>query len=651
MSFIYRNSLLPAVSMWNSFSSIFQRFDSVWGKDGDVYKKKLYYYKSKEFIDNNKLKRFLKALGVVWSDFEEQEIDDEIDDIWFYINPKYEWDGSYAGDTRVGSTKETTQLVVPTAEEIAIMFNETFAIGEEITINVNYGGAHKRYIDSHELEWVINEAGVIESGVRNGSVIRGVLESDPWYYLANSTHLEKKKDSDQFQLYDGADYDMPKNTPARPSNRLLGTTRVSTVAEFKDDKDPYEILGIFAMMLNGGAFTRLGEVFDEKYITTTSADLDGETLNYSYSQKFTFNGMTSDNPLMTDMLSWFNQYKPQPTIAHRLKLRPVGEYRDDLMFHTKDTSYKQVLESLAVYQDPITGDTTRGVSNSLFSNDRLRVEQARFMRRRHFTEMIATSLETDYEVEEASTWEKVLAVVIIVVAIVVGVMSGGTLFGPAGIIWGNVAAGFGAMTLTLTVGMYALSMVGGLSAQGLVKIIGQVAQITGIIAAAAGIMAAVQNAGKLLAEQTLKEAGFSSVTEQMITQEMTKQTLTEQVTALVEQTFDSVTSRLTEFVSMDSGNFVSAISDGLEYINKGLEMYQDREMKELEQELKIAEEEADKAELETLSNQLKHPAALYELMADEIHSPDILSTMDRGMQSKIGGDYKFNTWYSNVNSV
>lgn len=648
MAFIYRNQLLPAVMAWNGFSSIYQRFHAVWDHNEEVYSQKLYYYRAKEFITDEKLKRFAKGLGVVWAEFLEQEIESEIDDIWFYIEPTYPWDGSHAGDSNVSpSTAETTQLVAPSKQEIADLFNETFEVGEEITLTVNYGGASKRYIDKHKLTWEIKESGVIGSSAFNGSEIREALESDPWNYLANSSHKHYDKDSDRFQLYDGADYVMPKNEPRSPSSRILGTTRVSCVAEGGDE--PNKAFGIFAFMPSGGAFEKVGDPYDDTYLTTGTQAYDGEALNFSYSQKFVYKGMVADNPLTDDIVSWFEQWE-RPTIKHRPVWREVGHYRDDLKFNTRDTSYKKALNAMAMYWDPVTQTGTRNVTNSLFLNGDLRVEPARLMRRRHFVEMLTTSLETDYEVEEASTFEKVLAVVIIVAAIVVGVMTGGAAFAAGNLLWSALATGLGAASMVLSVGMYALSLVGGLSAQGLVKLIGAFAQITGYLSLAAGIMAAVQNAGKLLAEQTLKEAG-KEVTEEAIKNEMLQQTLTDQLGALLEQSLDSVKSRLTEFVNLDSGDFASTIMDGLDTFNQGMSFYQDKEMESLNAEMMELDEQQEAMELETLSNQLKNPAAIYQLMGDDIHTPDMLSKLDREIQGKIGQDKKFSMWNSNVNSV
>lgn len=658
MAFIYRNALTPAIIQWNGFMSTYNRFKRAWSTTTEdniaVYNKKLYYYRSKSFIEDTALKRFLKALGVEWESFKNQNIDGEIDDIWFYLNNKYEWDGSTVGDTYYDTTAVSTQLVTPTAAEIVTLFDDAFTIGDKFTVTVEYGGSTGRYIDTHEQTWDVNDIGVIESTTLNSTEIREQLNSDPWYYFANSRHLDPILDSNQFQLYDGSviDYTTAHNEHNRASNRLLGTTIVST-RKTESTQNPNEALGIFALMhaSSGSTFTTNGEILDEKYSTSSSPD--GEVLAYTYSQEFTYNGITEDNSLITDILLWFTN-QPTLTIKHRPRFRPVGEYRDDLTYSTKDTSFKKVLDSMVMYEDPITHLVTRDVTNSLFYDGKLRVIEAGQMRKRHFTEMIATSLETDYKVEDAEWWEIVLTVIIIIVAVVVGVMTGGASFAASGTIFSAIATGAGYASLILAIGMTALSMVGGLSAQGLVKVIGAFAQIVGWIATITGLMAAVQAAGRVAAEQAAKEAGADLATkagQEAVKNIMLEQTFLDQVGAYLNQSLTSVTTKLTEFVSMDLSSQISFISDSISTITKGLDFYADKENEALEKELETLKEEEKANDLENLSNQLKHPAEIYMLMSEEIHSPDMLANLDKDVQSKIGQDKNFAMWNSNVNST
>lgn len=133
---------------------------------------------------------------------------------------------------------------------------------------------------------------------------------------------------------------------------------------------------------------------------------------------------------------------------------------------------------------------------------------------------------------------------VVVLAIVVTVMSWGT-GAPAM----ATALAYGGTILSM--GVLALSYFGGLSAQGLAKAIGAFAQIIGYVTIVLGVYAAIQNAGKILAEEVAKEAGLNAGTEaftMFVKEEMLQQTLLDQITALVTQSLESVTSKLTELI-------------------------------------------------------------------------------------------------------
>ena len=132
---------------------------------------------------------------------------------------------------------------------------------------------------------------------------------------------------------------------------------------------------------------------------------------------------------------------------------------------------------------------------------------------------------------------------------------------------------------------------------------------------------------------------------------MLKQTLTDQVSALLDQTYDSITSKLGQFVNLDLKQQVSFIQDGLKFVSDGLKYYEDKEANKLQDELNVLEAEAEEAEAENLSNQLKNPAAVYVMMEDSITSYDAISNIDNKIQATVGKDKSFAMWDSNVNSV
>jgi len=207
MAFIYRNALAPAVATWNSHNAIFHKFDKAFDKgliDGVPVYGWCHYYQAKVWVESPILKRFLKAIGINWAEFRTQEIDKEINDLRFYLKDTYNWDGSTAGEPYwdYPSTAESTLIVPPTKQQIVDTFNSTFSVGDEITVTVQYGGPTKRYLDEHKLTLTINpDTQIIVNAELNKDAIRTVLESNPWYYMANSRHLPYEYNSTPFQLY------------------------------------------------------------------------------------------------------------------------------------------------------------------------------------------------------------------------------------------------------------------------------------------------------------------------------------------------------------------------------------------------------------------------------------------------------------------
>ena len=650
MAFIYRDSILPSRMKWNGMSTVHQRFKKAWNDNGTVYDKKLVFHQGDSYQESVPLKRFLNGMGVKWKEFIESPVEEEIEQVYFYIDPTYDWDGSYAGDSKVGtSTFSTTQLVVPTRKEIAAMFNDSLEVGKEIRVNIEYGGPSKRYVGSHKLEWHINEAGVIESEAIDTVAIRESIESNPWYYLANARLSGYTLDNPQFQLYDGGLINIP-NHPNRPSNRLRGSCAVSTSYEGYTKQpggpDAEYQLGIFAAM-GSNSFERVDDSLDEDIATDNTVRIDGEVLKYTYSYRYVFKGISEDDELIDQILEYYTLQKPFK-LNKRLAITPVGQYREGLLSNTKDTIYKRVLKDMLVYLDPYTGVSTQDVSNSLFSNGQLRVKESSLMRRSDFVTMIATSLETDFEVEEAEWWEKILTIVIVILAIVAFIYT----LGSSGAVTAALisqAAGYSA--LVLTIGGYALSMFGGLSAGGLVEIIGQFAQIVGIIAMVAGVYAAIEAAGQVAAKQALQSAG-KEVTAEAVKQEMLTRTLMDNVGALLDQSIDAVMTKVTDFMTMGMDNLVSTITDGLDFINKGLSYYQDMENKELQADIEELQAEQKEYETEMFNNQLKSPAEVWELTEDKITSYDALSELNLKLETLARGNNTSNdVLQAHLNSV
>ena len=650
MAFIERNALVPSVMKLNGMHSIHNRMRKVWPRetiDGiEVYSDKLYFYRNKRWIRTKALERFLKSLGIDLEEFYTQTLDNEIEDVWFNMQGgEFDWDGSYAGDQNI---PHTTTKHVTTANDIVNTFNEAFEVGKEYKVTVQYGGPSKRYLSSHKLNFNINTTlGLVESENLDTVAIRNQINSDPWLYLANAQNISSGN-TNPFQLYDGGNIGLP-NMAKSPSHMLTGACMVSTTFEgrekpIKSVNEPMYELACFAPMDNS-VFERIDGSLEETLGAETSTRNDGEVITYTYTYTYVYKGITEGSPLVMDMLKYYDTEEPFK-LKRKLRLGTNLERYNFLTSITKDNIYKKSLDTMKVYTDPNTQGKVRGYTNNLWYAGKLRYEEARKMRRRDFVTMLATVLDTDYEVEEASWWEKVLAVVIVILAVVAFIW---TLGSSSVVTAAIIVQAASATSMVLAIGGFILAQLGGLSAMGLVEFIGSFAQIVGYMAMAAGFYTLIQNAGKVLAEQTLRAAG-KEVTVEAVKQEMINQTFTDQLGALLKQSLDKALGSVTKFMNMGFDDLVSTVLDNLDFINKGMSMYADKENEELRADTEAYEEEQRAYEQEILNNQLKSPAEVWVLMEDKITSPDMLTTLNQYIQSSVGQDKSFAIWYSNVNS-
>jgi len=251
MSFIYYNgSIIPRMEL-NKATSTYKRFTRFWGTETKqnaegqnvkVYKEKAQFY-TNAFRTGKVTKEFVKAIGMKWSEFIGQDIDSEIDTMYFYMKHGFKYSGERAFDSPVNTTID---FIDPTDQMICDTLNKEFEVDDEVDVTISYGGALKRYVSIHSLEFEVTGIG-ISPAVLNTKEIREVLASNPWYYYANSRHVEYDLDSKQFQLYDGSGTDVTSSggTPTPRSTPVCSTA--STVS----------YMGALALVDNGMLFVGL----------------------------------------------------------------------------------------------------------------------------------------------------------------------------------------------------------------------------------------------------------------------------------------------------------------------------------------------------------------------------------------------------------
>lgn len=657
MSFINRDALTPEMAITSMAYSNYRKFQKAWGTtylpgplpgdpDVHVYSPKLYIWNG-GFNTNIHFKRFVLSLGMSYEELISMDIDSEIDSVWFYFKPGFVWDGTTVPDLSalepIPEYDATLGLEPPAAQDIIDIYDETFVEGDIIEVTVSYGGDLQRYIYEHELGWEATDIGIITTGL-NKDIIRGILHAKPWFYFGNLRHLDYDAEIDgtiPFQIYDGNLALDTAESGELYSDSLTPVTKVAvTVEGYEYDilaEEPRYDMGAFALMDNGSVFEPIlnaeGEqlIYDEKITTASTSRYDGEALEYSYKVKFRYTDINNSTSLINEMMTYYDNW---------IDISDNTSYTDDVLSAgTTDTIFKSTLTSLM---------TPLLETDSLYYEGHLRVDAIKYMKKRDFLRLEA-KLDTDYKVKEASWWEKVFAIVIIIIAIVVAVITQ-QYYAAQGIAV-SVAAGAGAASLTLTIGMIALSQFGGASAAGLVKKIGAFAQIVGIVAMIAGLTAIIQNAMSRAAQEAGRQAAQASLAAggtgveagaaaKVAIDQFTQQTLLSQVgSALKMMATDALASVSQLFSAVGEGSLTSTQS--LSIANKAMDVLNyvtEHERKEDYQEYEDAKSAHDaemkEYEEERFDNVLKDMAKVLMIETERVGSYDAITLLDNKIRKE-----------------
>ena len=690
MSFIYRDFLSPEVATTAACGKLFHRFDKLWSKSNGWYNNRYYFYYGGSYQRTEKLERFLKMFNITWEEFTKEKPDKDIESIWFEFKDEYNWDGSYAlNDDGLDDQRAHYIGGIPSAEDIASYFNEAFRvpdpplppypernpdetdeeyqervdeweekkknrlIDQEIEVTIKYG-TNGTYINKHEQQWWLQDDGTIGSQPVDTQSIKEAIESDPWLYCANSYEMAVSvDDSYAFQEYDGGDVDYGDSAQNEIWNKPTYRAPMTSVTANIIDKEPrrreppsiHQDLAVFVLMDDGGMFECVNESYNERPTTVDRGVNDGQQLNYQYSKKYKFRGATTHSKIVLEIIKYYERTK---------RSRKMNERRSKTLKKALVNYNGVEIQDDSVYKRVLSKMYHRGQNGSVAmwnSNMQLNSEVARLMKRRDFAEMIGNCLTTDYAVKKAKWWEKVLAVVIVIVAIVAAIFVGpGSLVALGSLHAGEVALMLGTAASVLSIGAAILSYFGGLSANKLVKLIGKVATIVGVAATVAGVYAFLNNASRWALKQAASEAG-EKLTESALEQRVAALTLADKLSYAVDFAVDSIKTKLTEFVSMSFVDKVDFIMDSLDVINKGLSFHQDSELKELQKEYRELKEQEDEYNKEVLGNALKNPAEVWVMTEDRIMSYDALQELQIKINAVTGSDENHQTWNTNVNSV
>ncbi len=646
----------------NRATAMYGRFDRFWQKKTfngiEVYVEKMNFYTNGFRIDEV-TKRFMKSIGINWTEFINQDIDSEIETMYFYLKPGFRYSGKRAFDNPVDTLIDYND---PTTEMMSDKFNKQFKVGDIVDVTISYGGSLKRYISEHDLGWVATGDG-IQITPLNTKEIQTVLASNPWYYYANSRHIEFTNNNPQFQLYDGTN-----STSGIPTAKSTPVCDVST---------SIGSLGVTALLDNGSVFQPVLNLDNTIKISNEMIGTDntsgGSVVKYTYTLSFEYVGCSIHSGLLGNLLNWYDAYY-EDTDEIPYELTDVENVHAAKITSQIDTKIKRELFNMRYdptvsYIDPQIVESSLYLKVPSYVNhfddnppeliytDYLKVDAVRAMHKREFGKLIAKSIDTDYTVESKEWWEVVLFIVIIIVAVVVAIFfpPGGAAIaavggaGSAGAIALTVATFAGTMALVITVGSMILAKAGGLSAGGLVAALGKFVAVLGIVAMVAGIYAAIEGfareiAARELAKEAAKEFGTEAavdISASAINAKLATMSVMEIAKAALEQAASAVTSALSNVGSVTVTEVANIAMETGKYLMKAYEFYQDQEKGELDKEL-----QGKKDELETLQEEegvaYTFEPGTFMMHHETLSSPDKLQELAMDIDSRIGRDKTYN---------
>ena len=304
MSFIFRDGSIIPRGRYNRSVSVYNRFIKYWGTEFqldslgnpvEVYSPRRTFYIDGYIIDTVS-KNFIKGLGLNWEEFISNNVDKEVETMYFILKSGFKWNGEKPWVDFDETEIPTSDFIVPTNKQISDTINNAFAEDNNIKVTITYGSDTARYIEEHELLWSAT-GGEIVSGGLNISTIRSIVETNPWYFLANSRHKDYTKNSLPSSSYDGGNEDATIGYH-KLSQRKVTSFQVRT---------SNNVHGVLAT-LDNIAFTKIGSVKEEQVITSDKGLMNGQITSYSYTQEYIFNGVNESSQLVLDISAWFQSY-------------------------------------------------------------------------------------------------------------------------------------------------------------------------------------------------------------------------------------------------------------------------------------------------------------------------------------------------------
>jgi len=640
MSTIYRDATIVPRAMFLRNLKVYRRFLKYWetthirDENGDnvkVFKDRARnFYVGDTFIKDDANTRFIKAIGLSWDALEEQDIDSEIDSLYFVLK-----------------NFSDTKLSVPSKSHIVKHINYGINVGDQFTVTVEYGGSLKRYIKEHSLEYEYTNNGMSVKPL-NTEEIRQVIFSNPWYYIGNSRHVRYDKGSTyDFRLYKGS---TSNYTSSKGSSSYVTAVDTSSSSQ----------VGILALLDNGSSFEQVGDVSSEEIRASKTG-----AVAYRFVVTYKYLGVEESSAVVSSILGWCNYY-------HNIQNNSIITVGAPISTKLQRQCYSMMVDETLDFVTPrITSDAlfvkvpkevvdTTAKTTRIEYTSYLKYDAFTSMKKANAVALIPNLLDTGYTVEAKEWWEDLLAIAIIIIAIVTFVLACTASVGTACVAAGQIAIeavgiALGYAALVLTLGAYVLSEVGGLSSLDNVRLIGRLATIVGYVSMALGISSFLSNLANKSVEEGAKEGA-----KDVVRKSITERTIDSAI-KIVDKVVDAVTSGLTtatkalysaftQSATLSVGQVANAVLDVVKVALKAYDYYLDQEKKKLDDTKKELEAEQDKYNEEVLNRPYRIGTNTYTIVESRLKDVDMLDDMSAMKENMVGKDKNYQAWLTDVNS-
>jgi hypothetical protein len=440
-------------------------------------------------------------------------------------------------------------------------------------------------------------------------------------------------------LYEGNQFNPSQETFYKATNKNTPAYSVGSNIEMGywallGDDDVFEI----TKDSNG-----LPKLIDENI--ETSHTKDGEVISYSFTYEYTFKGIDEHSSIVRQIMAWFSSYEPD---IDKRKVEPKDPVTnmDPIINSSIDTKFKKDLVSLMKHEDMAQD---KKVYNSLYYAGLLRVDAVKAMRKRDFAKMLSTQLDTGYTIKSATWSEKIMAGVLILIAIAISVLSAGAATGVAISFTATWIGAFaGALAISLSIASLVLNQIGGLSTNGLVKVIGNFAQIVGIVGIIAGITAFIQNIYEKAVQQAIAQAAAEEggqLSASAASKVAESVSMTDVVNFAIDEAVNQVKSMFTSTSNFTVDKAFSFVSDAIKAYKKYI---YDPALEEEKAKLKAETEQLDKDieqfEADAADRNLFNHAVYFEMMHEDASLPDTITDMEKEMRIKLFGTKSYRNW-------